>query len=288
MHAYDFIVTRLTLPRVSFSLTCPGKVVRRLAIQERVSTTILSTSSGLPPSTKTSLRSYRTLTLVTQRRSHLFTPCMSHASVIDLILTFSSGGSHSGTSWKQTGYCGLGRSVESLGLQINKPLNLDFVVRTNITILTPSIELIALDLLAWLPNTRVHEVHIPRRSRLAPPHAPIPVPAHKVFFAGDNGLTELTLRTAKAFPTKSLSDPRRLIQASTADEWKDRVRVYFPSYDTVVRSRGGPNAGGTISFQSKWFDNGKFPKDVLRDCVSVREGLVMHNKVSSYATSVVL
>ncbi|KAL4967337.1 uncharacterized protein BDV14DRAFT_30573 [Aspergillus stella-maris] len=157
--------------------------------------------------------------------------------------THTIGGSHSGTSWQRTGYCGLGRSVGSLGLRTDKPVNLDFV--------TSSLGHLNSDFMRCL------------------------------YFAaqGDNGLTELTLRNTKSFPVKSPSDPRRLIQASTADEWKDRVRVYYPSQETIRKSRGGPNAAGTICFQGKWLDSGKFPKHVLRDCVSGREGLLMHNKI---------
>ncbi|KAI9371484.1 tyrosyl-DNA phosphodiesterase-domain-containing protein [Aspergillus egyptiacus] len=153
------------------------------------------------------------------------------------------GGSHSGSSWKQTGYCGLGRSIENLGLKVSKPLSLDFVT-SSLGSLTPDF-------------------------------------MRCIYFAaqGDTGLTELALRTAKSLPIKHPSDPQTLIHASTADEWKGRVRVYFPSQETVSRSRGGPNAAGTICFQSKWFAGAKFPRDVLRDCVSVRDGLVMHNKI---------
>ncbi|KAL4927449.1 uncharacterized protein BDV17DRAFT_282549 [Aspergillus undulatus] len=153
------------------------------------------------------------------------------------------GGSHSGTSWRRTGYCGLGRSVGALGLRADRPMNLDFV--------TSSLGSLNSDFIKSL------------------------------YFAaqGDTGLTELTLRTTKSFPAKSPSDPRRLIHESTADEWNDRVRVYYPSQETIHRSKGGPNSAGTICFQDKWLDNGKFPKHVLRDCVSAREGLLMHNKI---------
>lgn len=36
---------------------------------------------------------------------------------------------------------------------------------------------------------------------------------------------------------------------------------------------------GTICFQEKWFLGPRFPKSVMRDCVSRREGILMHNKV---------
>ncbi|KAL2828233.1 tyrosyl-DNA phosphodiesterase [Aspergillus cavernicola] len=145
--------------------------------------------------------------------------------------THTIGGSHSGASLKQTGYCGLGRAIESLGLKVSKPLNLDFVT-SSLGSLTPEF---------------IQCIYLAAR--------------------GNDGLTEPAVRAAKSS------------YASTANEWKDRFRVYFPSQETVRRSKGGPNAAGTICFQSKWFENAKFPHHVLRDCVSARDGLVMHNKI---------
>ncbi|KAL2418151.1 hypothetical protein ABEF95_011367 [Exophiala dermatitidis] len=63
------------------------------------------------------------------------------------------------------------------------------------------------------------------------------------------------------------------------DDWKENMRVYYPSDETVRRSRGGRKHAGTICFNIKWWHNGKFPQSIMRDCVSVREGLLMHNKI---------
>ncbi|KAL4884082.1 tyrosyl-DNA phosphodiesterase-domain-containing protein [Aspergillus karnatakaensis] len=153
------------------------------------------------------------------------------------------GGSHTGSSWKHTGYCGLGHAIESLGLRVNKPLNLDFVTSS----------------LGSLNNNFLKSIYLAAQ--------------------GDSGLTELTLRTTKSLPTKSPKNSH-LIGASTAEEWKDnRFRIYFPSYETVLESKGGPGSAGTICFQKTWWENGKFPRAVLRDCASVREGMLMHNKI---------
>ncbi|KAL3448542.1 tyrosyl-DNA phosphodiesterase-domain-containing protein [Aspergillus insuetus] len=154
------------------------------------------------------------------------------------------GGSHLGSSWKQTGYCGLGRSLEALGLKTNTPISLDYV--------TSSLGSIVSDFMKCI----------------------------YLAAQGDSGLTELTLRASKSLPAKDPTNPRRLIAATTADEWKDRMRIYFPSQETVLRSKGGPNSAGTICFQSKWFESGKFPVQALRDCRSVRDGMVMHNKIA--------
>lgn len=60
---------------------------------------------------------------------------------------------------------------------------------------------------------------------------------------------------------------------------KERFRVYFPSRETVRRSFGGLNGGGTITFvQDQWRDP-EYPKSIVKDCESVRTGLVMHSKI---------
>lgn len=53
--------------------------------------------------------------------------------------------------------------------------------------------------------------------------------------AGDSGLTELHSRQAKPRP-KDASHA-----AADLAEIEDRVRVYFPSQDSVLHSRGGEN-----------------------------------------------
>jgi len=85
---------------------------------------------------------------------------------------------------------------------------------------------------------------------------------------GDDGLTEYTLRTARTLPAKRVGD-----------DWRDKFRFYFPSHATVTASNGGPAAAGTICFSTTWWQSSRFPKGNMRDCVSVRDGLLMHNKV---------
>ncbi|PTU18765.1 hypothetical protein P175DRAFT_0534536 [Aspergillus ochraceoroseus IBT 24754] len=166
-----------------------------------------------------------------------------------LAFVHSIGGSHSGTAWKRTGFCGLGRSIELLGLRTSNPVNLDFVTSS----------------LGSLNAEFMKSIYLAAQ--------------------GDDGATELVLRTAKSFPARSLSDPKRLIQGNTADEWTDRFRVYFPSQETVSRSKGGPQCAGTVCFQSRWYEGPKFPGHVLRDCESRRQGLLMHNKARYLDTS---
>jgi hypothetical protein len=90
---------------------------------------------------------------------------------------------------------------------------------------------------------------------------------------GDDGLIELCQRTSKT--KKSLPYPHANIIKLLARNF----RIYFPTHPTVASSTGGPDCGGTICFSSKWYDSPTFPREVMRDCVSVRKGLLMHNKM---------
>ncbi|EEY22527.1 tyrosyl-DNA phosphodiesterase domain-containing protein [Verticillium alfalfae VaMs.102] len=58
-----------------------------------------------------------------------------------------------------------------------------------------------------------------------------------------------------------------------------KMRIYFPTEDTVARSRGGKAAGGTICFQEKWWGSATFPREMLRDSISTRPGVLMHDKI---------
>ncbi|KAI1768671.1 phospholipase D/nuclease [Hypoxylon sp. FL1150] len=88
---------------------------------------------------------------------------------------------------------------------------------------------------------------------------------------GDNGLKEYDMRSTKGRKNKP---PTRA--QPTLD---NQFRIYFPSHDTVMQSRGGKNAAGTICAQSKWWDAATFPRELIRDCQSVRSGLLIHSKI---------
>ncbi|GFF59823.1 hypothetical protein IFM62136_04329 [Aspergillus lentulus] len=160
-----------------------------------------------------------------------------------IMLVHSIGGSHTGNTWRRTGYCGLGRAVNALGLRTSKPINIDFVASS----------------VGSLTDEFLRSIYLASQ--------------------GDDGITDFTLRTSKTFPTRNPNDRNQLIHKNTAEEWKDRFRVYFPSQTTIEQSRGGPDCAGTICFQSKWYEGPKFPRHVLRDCKSRRPGLLMHNKI---------
>ncbi|KAI8958076.1 phospholipase D/nuclease [Daldinia sp. FL1419] len=88
---------------------------------------------------------------------------------------------------------------------------------------------------------------------------------------GNDGLKEYGMRNAKGGRNKA---PRQ-----TGLGLKDKFRIYFPSRQTVLKSRGGRGAAGTICTQSKWWDSESFPRELIRDCKSVRSGLLIHSKL---------
>ncbi|KAI1420591.1 tyrosyl-DNA phosphodiesterase-domain-containing protein [Xylaria sp. FL1777] len=143
---------------------------------------------------------------------------------------------HVGNGWQRTGYCGLGRAVESLGLATTSEIELDFVVA--------SLGSVNTDLISAIYNAA----------------------------KGDNGLKEYERRITSGGKKKSG-------QKTELSYHPDNFRIYFPSHETVSRSRGGKNGGGTICLQSKWWDSATFPRELVHDCQSVRSGLLMHSKI---------
>ncbi|RFU35872.1 hypothetical protein B7463_g521, partial [Scytalidium lignicola] len=69
------------------------------------------------------------------------------------------------------------------------------------------------------------------------------------------------------------------LAAKVLEEIENWFRIYFPTRETVTQSKGGSNAGGTICFQSRWYDAATFPRSLMIDCKSKRPGLLMHNKM---------
>jgi hypothetical protein len=92
---------------------------------------------------------------------------------------------------------------------------------------------------------------------------------------GDSGLKEYKCRTKKFCSEESYQEKENLIRKIV-----ENFRLYFPTRDTVVGSRGGVDCAGPVCFSSKSYDNPSFPRKIMRDCKSTRKGLLMHNKVS--------
>ena len=184
------------------------------------------------------------------------------ASIIDSITSFdfaateeiafvhTIGGAHVGESWRRTGYCGLGNAVNELGLRTDKSLQIDFV--------TSSVGSLNIDFLSTL----------------------------YLAAQGDDGLEEYSWRNpdfAKGKISRHLdgcgvNQVTSISKQKISDAVAENVLIYFPTHDTVKASAAG--YVGTICFQSKWYNSPTFPRKVLRDCKSTRQGLLMHNKVS--------
>ena len=168
----------------------------------------------------------------------------------DLGFIHSIGGEHSGESWQRTGYCGLGQAVKRLGLGTEKSLHIDFV--------TSSLGALNDDFLVMLYLSA----------------------------QGDNGLKEYRWRNPPVVSKKKKvpqqdSQPVDNSRERLLSHLRDRFSVYFPTHNTVKSSLAG--SAGTICFRSNWYNSPSFPREVLRDCKSVRPGMLMHNKVQSNA-----
>ncbi|CAM1510314.1 Fc.00g006490.m01.CDS01 [Cosmosporella sp. VM-42] len=87
---------------------------------------------------------------------------------------------------------------------------------------------------------------------------------------GDDGMREYNGRTTRS---------KKVDRSAASLTLKDRFRVYFPTENTVSKSRGGKLAAGTICVQAKWWRSPTFPTELFRDCVNNRDGLLMHSKI---------
>ena len=164
----------------------------------------------------------------------------------DLAFVHTIGGAHGGTAWQRTGYCGLGRAIKHLGLATDQPLHIDFV--------TSSVGSLTFDFLS----------------------------AIYLAAQGDDGTTEQARRLL--LQGKSKKEQREREKAARerlqlVETLKSNFRIYFPTHETVANSTGGVDCGGTNCLQEKAWAGPGFPREVLRDCRSVRRGLLMHNKV---------
>ncbi|KAL8887826.1 MAG: hypothetical protein Q9215_004660 [Flavoplaca cf. flavocitrina] len=164
----------------------------------------------------------------------------------DLAFVHTIGGANSsdGPSWRRTGYCGLGRAISQLGLTTEDALNIDYI--------TSSVGSLNTEFLSTL----------------------------YLAAQGDEGTAVYKWRHTPASQLSKLVDRNmRAAQQTAQKQVAAGFRIYFPSLETVRASTGGPHNGGTICFQSKWWNSATFPRDLLRDCKSRREGMLMHNKI---------
>lgn len=66
---------------------------------------------------------------------------------------------------------------------------------------------------------------------------------------------------------------------STVPNIRDRIRIYFPTNETVKKSDGGPDCGGIISLTRQYYNAATFPRECLRNYESSRRGMLSHNKL---------
>ena len=173
----------------------------------------------------------------------------------DIAFVHSIGGEHTSSSaWKRTGYPGFATAIKDLGLATNRPLKIDYI--------TSSIGASYMDLFSTIYLT----------------------------CQGSEGIKEYEWRynTPRAKKSKDPMNPYAEEQRSFVEEVRKNFSVYFPSLETVKESKGGKDNAGPICFRSQWWNNPKFPRTVLRDCKSTRSGMLMHNKVRSVSSLILL
>jgi hypothetical protein len=94
--------------------------------------------------------------------------------------------------------------------------------------------------------------------------------------AAASGVNMIERAEAATFKAKST-----FFQAKTptADDHsiRDRIRLYFPTHETVTSSTAG--GAGTICLSRKWFEDMSFPRRCFRDYISTRPGMLSHNKI---------
>ncbi|KAH7393195.1 tyrosyl-DNA phosphodiesterase-domain-containing protein [Cadophora sp. MPI-SDFR-AT-0126] len=162
------------------------------------------------------------------------------SSTSHMAFVHSIGGSHLEQAiWHRTGYCGLGTAIQRLGLQTDAALDIDFLAAS----------------IGSLDETFLKSLYNAAQ--------------------GDDGLVEYGWRAGKSTRNKEPCETERKL----SDILNDRFRIYFPTLETVANSRGGIGCGGTICLQAKWYDSTTFPRHLMRDCQSLRPGLLMHSKM---------
>ena len=152
------------------------------------------------------------------------------------------GGAHLGEHSKRTGYLSLSHTVRTLGIQTEDPVEIDFT--------TSSVGSLNEAFLKTIHNAAKGQEDGNSK-------------------AAANGKRPKSNFFAKTSEAKNKSSPNA----------EECFKIYFPTEDTVLKSTGGPQNGGTICFQSKWYDAPAFPKYRLRDYQSTRKGLLSHNKI---------
>ena len=185
----------------------------------------------------------------------------------------SIAGSHVAESWRETGIAGLGLAVSSTGLSParGEAVDVDFIT-SSVGSLDESF--MRAVYLACLGDDGAMELSL--RMQKSAKEKKMMVKTKKIasFFTRRDG-------TDSHSDSDSESSPTGLrISSSQAEAWRANFRFFFHSRQAVAESIGGPDSAGTICFQRRWWaDKAKFPRASMRECVSVRKGVLMHSKV---------
>ncbi|KAK5137285.1 hypothetical protein LTR08_000255 [Meristemomyces frigidus] len=139
---------------------------------------------------------------------------------------------------ERTGLPGLGRAVRHLGLQTDD-VEIDFAASS----------------IGSLNDDQLRSIHSAAK--------------------GEDLISRASGMLAKA--KASFFSPSASKTPSKAASIRDKIRIYFPTRETVTASTAG--AAGTICLSRKWYENMPFPRACFRDYVSVRKGLLSHNKI---------
>ena len=147
-----------------------------------------------------------------------------------------------GISWRddaeRTGFLGLSSAVRQLGLRTDD-VEIDFAASS----------------IGSLNNDQLHNIHSAAR--------------------GENIIARSTATVAK--PKADFFKQLATGPATKLVSVRDKVRIYFPTHETVTASIAG--AAGSICISRKYYENMPFPRSCFRDYVSVRSGLLSHNKI---------
>lgn len=205
------------------------------------------------------------------------------------------GGAHTDEgTWRRTGHCGLGRTVRQMGLAPRtaegESIEIDFVTSS---VGSLNEEFMRGMFLAAAGDDGMSELGI-RQGKGEAPTSTTKASSNggiKTFFPGherkhstDGSADEEEPPSGKAqlaaVPGRRNAAPcTSVLTLPNPSTWRASFRLFFPSAHTIASSLGGPSSAGTICFQRRWWENAKFPRANMRDCISVRRGVLMHNKI---------
>ncbi|UPX17326.1 uncharacterized protein EKO05_0007690 [Ascochyta rabiei] len=90
--------------------------------------------------------------------------------------------------------------------------------------------------------------------------------------AVDDGLLQRIYLAAQGLPFTAGSD-------STVPAIQQKMRIYYPTKETIQASIGGPDCAGIVSLKKEHYNLPTFPAACLRDYTSTRTGMISHNKL---------